>query len=101
MSDVAKPLMPTLVQWLGDTLDGRAGLPWWCPASCSPPEVAPTGLPVKLSPLPVLLQRTRLVVAPPAALLLAAGAVGSPGWLPWRSNCARRYLASALTAASG
>ena len=72
MSDVARPLMPTLMQWLDEYARMAVQIFLVVSGFLFAAKFAPAGLPVRLSPLPVLLQRyTRLVVPYSAALLLA------------------------------
>ena len=72
MSDAARPLMPTLMQWLDEYARMAVQIFLVVSGFLFAAKFAPAGLPVKLSPLPVLLQRyTRLVVPYSAALLLA------------------------------
>jgi peptidoglycan/LPS O-acetylase OafA/YrhL len=84
--------MPTLVQWLDEYARMAVQIFLVVSGFLFAAKFAPAGVPVKLSPLPVLLQRyTRLVVPYSAALLLAVAcsAVASV-WMEHRPSRRRR-----------
>ncbi len=99
MSDVAKPLMPTLVRWLDEYARMAVQVFLVVSGFLFAAKFAPAGQPVKLSPLPVLLQRyIRLVVPYSAALLLAVACSAVAGvWMEHRSISAAPDLGQLLS----